>query len=247
MSRVWFVVPCFGRERLTRVCLRQLRRTCDAAVAFGVDATAVVIGEGDLLCFAQGLGFATVERDNSGLGRKFNDGYQLACDPAYNPAPADYVIPCGSDDWIDPALLRRLPRPGEIAIFTRLAFVSEDRTALVRRKAPWKTAAGPKIIPRDLIAAAGYRPAEEDRKRAIDASTIEGIKRAIGHWPHMVECDIHDLQIVDWKSHGDQLNSFRMVCGYREREADLWAALGEFYPAEALDEMRELDAVPVAA
>lgn len=243
MTRIWFVVPVHGREALTRVCLRQLRRTCDAAGEFGVDATAVVIGEGLSLYVAADLGFACVERNNDALGRKFNDGFQLACDPEINPEPAEYVIPCGSDDWIDALILSRLPGATTIGIFRQMAVVDEDRTRLARIRAGYKTAAGPKIIPYALIAATGFRPAEEDRKRAIDVSTIEGIKRAIGHWPDMVELDVHELQIVDWKSHGEQLNSYRMLCGHRECE-EPFSALAEFYPAQAIEEMRELALVP---
>ncbi len=246
MTRIWFVVPVHGREELTRVCLWQLRRTCDAAREHEVDATAVVIGEGEIIDVAYDLGFATVERDNTSLGSKFNDGFQLACDPRFNPAPADYVVPCGSDDWIDAVIFCTLPGQTTVGIFRHLAVVDEDRTRLARIKVSYKTAAGPKIIPRALIAAASYRPSQEDRRRAIDASTIEGIQRAVGHWPDMVELDVHPLQIVDWKSHGEQLNSFRMLCGSRPRDLveDVREQLAEFYPAESLDEMFDLAAVP---
>ena len=240
---IWFVVPVHGRDALTRVCLRQLRRTCDALDHY---ATAVVIGEGNILDFAHDLGFATVQRDNQSLGAKFNDGYQLACDPRYNPHPADYVVPCGSDDWIDPVVFRRLPGPNEVGVFRHMAVVNEDKTLLARKRVTYKTAAGPKIIPHSLIAAAGYRPSEEDRRRAIDASTIEGIKRATGRWPHMVDLDVHALQIVDWKSHTGQLNSFRMFIGHKPRDVteNLWDELAEHYPVESVEEMRELALVP---
>ena len=89
---LWFVVPAHGRYELTRICLEQLRRTCDA---LPYDATAVVVAEDQNLYTAADLGFATVHRDNDFLARKFNDGIQLACDPNYNPEPADYVVPFG--------------------------------------------------------------------------------------------------------------------------------------------------------
>lgn len=246
MTRIWFVVPVHGREALTRVCLRQLRRTCDALPFY---ATAVVIGEGESLDVAHELGFATVARDNTALGRKFNDGFELATNPEVNPHPADYVVPCGSDDWIDPVIFRRLPGPNTVGVFRQIGVVNEDRTILARKVCTYKTAAGPKIIPRELIAAAGSRPAEEDRRRAIDASTIEGIKRAIGHWPRMLDLDVHPLQIIDWKSHTDQLNSFRMLAGHKPRDVseDIWADLAEHYPAEAVEEMQALRPMAVAA
>lgn len=246
MTRVWFVVPVHGRLDVTRVCLRQLARTCDAMADYGLDASAVVVGDDESLDVAEDLGFGTVRRDNAALGRKFNDGFQLACDPEFNPEPADYVVPCGSDDWIDPVVFRTLPPQDTIGIFRRLAVVDENRERLTRLHIHYKTAAGPKIIPRGLIAAAGCRPSEEDRKRAIDASTMEGIKRAVGYWPKMAELDVHDYQIVDWKSHGEQLNSYQAVGRYGRgpESCEPFEVLGEFYPSEAIEEMRDLAAVP---
>lgn len=246
MTRVWFIVPVFGREELTRVCLRQLARTCAGAAEHGVDATAVVIGDDSSVDLAEDLGFATVRRDNKHLGRKFNDGYQLACDPAYNPAPADYCVPCGSDDWVDPVIFQRLP--GEaIGVFRQIAVVNEDRTELMRLRVGYKGGAGIRIIPRWLLERCGYRPADEDRKRAIDTSTLDGMYRTLGRrMPAMIDLDVHALQIVDWKSRGQQLNTYSMLRGYRRgAESEVWSAVGEWFPAEAVEEMRELSLVAV--
>ena len=79
--------------RLTAICLRQLRRTCDSLAENGVQATAVVIADDENLDTARELGFGTVDRDNRFISRRFNDGIQLACDPEFNPRPADYVVP----------------------------------------------------------------------------------------------------------------------------------------------------------
>ena len=51
---------------------------------------------------------------------------------------------------------------------------------------------------------------------------------------------IHERQIVDWKSPAAQLNSYRDVTAIRRSEAadDPFAVLGDFYPAEALEEMQ---------
>ncbi len=248
MTRVYFVVPVHGREALTRVCLRQLRRTCDAAREYDADATAVVIGEGDILDFAYDLGFATVERDNTALGRRFNDGYQVACDPRFNPDPADYAVPCGSDDWVDHVIFQRLPPPDTIGNFRQIAIVNEDQTALARLRVSKPIGCGVRIIPASLIAAAGYRPAEEDYSRMIDASTQHGITSALGRrQPRQVFLDVHPLQIVDWKTHGEQLNSYSMLAGRRGAECDVWSTLAEFYPSESLEEMRALDRELVTA
>src|SRR5262245_12518868 len=99
MKTLWFVCPAHGRPDLTRVCLTQLRRTCDELARHEIEATCVVVADDDNLRTAESLGFATVERNNRFLARKFNDGIQLACDPDVNSRPADYAVPVGSDDW----------------------------------------------------------------------------------------------------------------------------------------------------
>lgn len=240
MSRVYFVMPVHGRDALTRVCLRQLRRTCDQAP---VDATAVVIGEGDILDYAYELGFGTVQRDNSQLGRRFNDGFQLACDPEVNPDPADYVVPCGSDDWVDSAILTRLPPPDRIGVFRHIAIVNEKRDRLARIRVGWKGGAGVRIIPAPMIAAAGYRPSAEERHRACDTATLEGIKRATGRFPDMVDLDRHPLQIVDFKSGDVQLNSYRNMVGFghAKETGDVWGELAAVFP-EAVADMQAVAA-----
>ena len=52
---LWFCVPAHGRYELTRICLEQLRRTCDA---LPYEATAVVIADDENLHTAYELGFA---------------------------------------------------------------------------------------------------------------------------------------------------------------------------------------------
>lgn len=242
MTRLWFIVPVHGREALSTVCLRQLRRTCDA-LAPQVEATAVVVGEGILLDVARDLGFATVTRSNDQLGTKFNDGYQLACDPEHNPRPADFVVPCGSDDWIDPLIFSKGFPADRIGVFRKLAVVNAARTKIARLRTTYREGAGIRIIPAKFIAAAGYRPAEEDRQRALDASTIFGLRHANGWngYAPIVELDRHDFQIVDWKSADTQLNSYDLLRSHMQSEhADPFDVLAPHYPAAALEEMRVL-------
>lgn len=239
MTRLWFVMPVHGREALTKVCLRQLRRTCDAMTEHGIEATAVVIGEGRSLAVANGLGFATVRRPNDQLGTKFNDGYQLACDPAFNPRPAHYCVPIGSDDWVDPRVFRTLPAKDAIGFFSLFAAVSEDRTRLGRMRVTYTGGVGIRVIPAPLLAKASYRPADEDRKRAIDTSTLHGLTTANGGMPRLVALDVHPLQIVDWKSSSTQLNSYGELQGHRRDESsDPFGDLSAVYPADAIAEMR---------
>ena len=249
MTSVWFIVPAHRRFDLTRVCLRQLRRTCNAMRAYHIDATAVVIADDENLYVAADLGFATVRRDNHQLGRRFNDGHQLACDPAYNPNPADFVVPCGSDDWVDPVIFRRLPAPGVIGVFTWQSTVSEDRTRLQRQRVGYKCGSGIRIIPRDLIAAAGYRPCREHARSGVDTTAVEGIKTAVGEFPATVCLDVHPLQIVDFKSRREQIHSYSSLRGFGRgpESTDPFGDLAGFYP-EAVEELRAITpALAVAA
>lgn len=243
MTSLWFVMPAHGRAELTAICLRQLRRTCDALYEHGVDATAVVVGDDENLETADLLGFGTVKRDNRFLARKFNDGLQLACDPRFNPSPADYAVPVGSDDWVDHRVFRRLPAKDTVLAFRHVAFVSEDGRRLTETRLGYEGGVGIRVYPRQLLEVSGYRPADEDRKRACDTSILVNTRR---NWQarrrrdiRVVYGDLHPLQIVDWKSSGEQINSYDDVVSVhrgRTRE-DPFTLLADIYPSEAVEEM----------
>lgn len=237
MTSLWFVVPAAGRLELSAVCLRQLRRTCDTLAEHGIEATAVVIADDDNLDTASDLGFATVERPNQFLGAKFNDGIQLACDPRHNPRPADYVIPFGSDDWVDWRIIPpNLPGPDTVVGFQQITFVAEDGRTMASRHVGCKGGAGIRIYPRQIIRHLGYRPADEDRTRFCDTSiltNVERVRRVTVRHPN-----IDGRQIVDWKSYGPQLNTFANVSKHRLLgSGDPFADLADIYPSEAFDDM----------
>lgn len=303
MPSLWFVVPAYGRQQLARICLRQLRRTCDALTAHGIHATAVVVGDDENLGTARDLGFATVERDNRFVSRKFNDGIDLACDPfrdtprpepdvgrylvtgtrgyrghlpgtefeaRLDPAPerravargdirllervrvavgrytlpdgvrpADFVVPCGSDDWVDWRLLVDLPPEDTFVGFQRISFVREDGAELTCRYLGYKGGAGIRIYPRQLMHAVGFRPADEDRERACDTSILVNLQRKHGEGLKVLHPDNDARQIVDWKSRGEQLNTYESLSIHRgEVLGDPFAELREFFPAESLEEMQ---------
>lgn len=241
MPSLWFVVPCHGRAQLARICLTQLRRTCDQLEQEGIRASAVVIADDENLVTAAALGFATVERDNRFLSRKFNDGLQLALDPKHNPRPADYVIPCGSDDWVDHRLFLDLPSADTMVGFQRLAIVREDGREITTRQLTNPGGSGIRIYPRRLMEPLGYRPADEDRKRACDTSILTNLQRHWGDRMRIMHHHLHDFQIVDWKSPIEQLNSYDTLAAVFKAAvtADPFAALAEHYPVDALEEMRE--------
>lgn len=239
MRSLWFVMPAHGRVDLARICMRQLRRTCDQLAERGVRASAVVIACDENLDTARELGFGWVRRPNWALSQKYNDGIQLACDPDYNPRPVDYVVPCGSDDWVHPDLFTDLPDPDTMVGFQQMAFVREDGRELTVRNLPYEGGSGIRIYPRQIMATAAYRPADEDRKRACDTSILVNLKRlgAIGQVEHRT---IDPLHLVDWKSPTEQLNSYDAIgVRYRKVEAvDPFDALAGRFPDVALEEMR---------
>ena len=232
----WFIVPANGRSDHATVCLRQLARTCETLTENGLDASAVVVADDENLEQARDLGFATVRRENEPLGRKWNDGYQLAADTATNSRPARFTVPIGSDDWIDPYLLLTADlREDRVTCFRQAAFVNEDGTRLAPVRIPYDGGIGIRVIPTRLLARAGYRPAEEDRKRAIDASVFRGLRQPPVHYH-----ETHPLQIVDFKSHTDQLNPYHDCLRYLagEESETPWDDLAEVFPADAVAEMR---------
>lgn len=243
MTSLAFVVPVHGRLSLTSICLRQLRRTCDALIRDGVNATAVIVSNEETLRDLDPLklGFATVERDNQFLGRRYNDGIQLATDPAFNPNPVDYVVPFGSDDWVDHRLLLEpLPDAHTIFGFQHLSFVNETGTEIASTFLNYEGGCGIRVIPRELVAGLGYRPADEDRSEACDANILMNLRRCHGDRLKIKHWDAPAHWIVDWKTSDSQLHPYDQVPGaHRVRtQADPFAVLDGFYPSEALEEMR---------
>lgn len=252
MPSLWFCVPVHGRIPLTSICLRQLRRTCDSLIEEGIEATAVVIGDRENLNALPDLGFGMIERDNRFLSRKFNDGIQLACDPDYNPRPADYVVPCGSDDWVDYRIFCDLPPADTVLGFQRISFVREDGREISSSNVSYVGGCGIRVYPRQMMADVGYRPADEDRKRACDTSILTNVQRA--HPLKVAHANIDHRQIVDWKTPGQQLNTYVAVSRWRDRTSeanDPFTVLTGVFPTEALEEMaghyemiRERELVP---
>ncbi len=244
MTSLWFVMPAHGRLQMAEICMRQLRRTCDELTASGIEATAVVVACDENLDLAKGLGFGTVERPNQYVSQRFNDGIQLALDPSVNPRPADFVMPIGSDDWIDWRIInaRTLPAPNEVVGFQHISFVREDGQELTKTFLNYTGGCGMRLYPRQLLEPLNYRPAEEDLRRGCDTSILTNV-RAASDDVHVMHVATDPLQIVDWKTPAQNLNNYRQVAARHFRNSspgDPWEELGDVYPADALEEMRRL-------
>lgn len=244
--RLVFVVPVHDRLRLAAICLRQLRRTCDALTAEGVDATAILIADSINLGRLQRrlgrgfLNFGFYERENRFLSRKFNDGIQCALDPAITAHPADYVVPCGSDDFVDHRLFLDLPDHRTVVGFQRMSFVREDGLEITTTILDYPGGSGIRIYPRALMEPVGYRPADEDRTRACDTSILTNLQIHHGHRLRIDHRHLHDRQIVDFKSGGTQLNPYDAVVRTRRSntQQNPFQELAAHYPAEAVAEMQ---------
>jgi hypothetical protein len=234
MPNLWFVVPVHGRHQLARICLRQLRRTCDALVGEGVNACAVVVGEGELLAYAKDLKFGWVKRDNQYTSLKFNDGILLAC----TKGDADYVVPCGSDDWVDHRLFLDLPDSRTMVGFQRMAFVSEDGLELTVREINSYGGCGIRIWPSRLLATRDFWPAAPNRRRGCDTSMLNNVRESFPDI-RVEHRDLDPLHIVDWKSPDQNLNPYDTLNRHHaEYVGDPFDVLAGRYPDDALEDMR---------
>lgn len=237
MSRLVFVVPCHGRHAIASACLRQLARTVDELRYSLIAATAVLVSDEPFFSdLASTLGFHHVEQANAPLGRKWNDGYEYAC----RELDADFLVPFGSDDVVDPVLFGRLPRADEIRCSRLSAVVSPDARLLALLRVPYDGGDGIRILPRQLLERVGCRPVADDRDRAIDGSMGDLLLRETGRRPRWVYHDVHPLQIVDFKSNAsDQRNGFN---GCRDdfstaEHTDVFARLRRHYPTVFVEEI----------
>lgn len=214
--------------------MRQLARTCAALrVEHDIDAYAVVAADDGNLDTARELGMGTVERENRPLGRKWNDLYELA-----GREGVDYVVPCGTDDWVAARYVADLPSPHAVRCSRVLAMVDETGTRLARLRVGYTAGHGIRVIPTGLLRGCGFRPNEEDRARALDTATLRTIKK-YNPGTRLAYAHADPLDVVDWKSGGPQLNTYEACRAYFVGdESDPWRALATRYPAAALDEMR---------
>ena len=164
----------------------------------------------------------------------------FACDPAFNPVPVDYVVPLGSDDWVDWRLFQNLPAPDTMVGFQRMAFVREDGRELTVRHIRSEGGCGIRIWPRHLMAQMDYRPADEDRRRGCDTSMLVNTRQRGGDEFRVEHRDLDPLQIVDWKTAGENLNPYESLARHRqELNRDPFDILAGRYPADLLEQMRD--------
>jgi glycosyltransferase involved in cell wall biosynthesis len=221
---IFFVTPAWQRFELTRVVLAQRRRIIDFLAERDVEARCVVIADDLNADIAESHGFDVLRNRNYALGRRFNDGIQYAAQQG-----AEWIVPIGSDSFLDPAYLFPLPAEGVMRSSTLYAIAEPGR--LGRLRVARSIGVGPYMIPRAYLPTS-QRPADEHRKRGIDSSTIRGLKRG---WKREW-VDLHPWQYVGWRSY-PQMNSYdklyeRIGVG---QESEVAERLSEHYPSDLVE------------
>lgn len=245
MTRLVFCVPAHGRYAIAEACLLGLAETCEELGDHGIAATAFVVADDRNLETAERIGFGTVRRENDPLGRKFND----AIEAAYR-VGADYVVPCGTDDLVSASSIAAcLPGPGTVRACTRSAVVNETGTKIAPLHIKYPGGDGVRVIPMELLEPLAFRPADEDRARAIDTSIHSRIKSRTGREVRFVYHDEHPFQIVDFKTEGEQLNPYGPSLSHLEGDEldDPFGVLADYYPAHVLERIAAVYGVGVPA
>lgn len=229
---LWFVTPAYLRYELSEVCFEQRRRVIQALAAEGVEATCVVIADDDNLDIARSKGFHTVhQRNDRGLGRKFNDGYEYAVRHG-----AEYAVPIGSDSWIQPSFFTDIPTSHTRVLSSHnYAAVAHDRM-VVCRVTMERCPAGPYVLHRNLLQRADYRPTGDDLNRHLDSTTIRTLQPF--RWVHR---DEHPLQYIGFRHPVHAITSYGRLkkrWGVRE-SADPWSELREVYDADLVEAARK--------
>jgi hypothetical protein len=226
MTQLWFVTPAFQRYELSAVCFDQRVRVIEALAEQGVEAHCVVVADDENLDLARERGFAVVERDNEWLGRKFNDGQQYAGEHG-----AEWIVPIGSDSFIDPQYFVPLPHRRVTRTSHEYAPVEPGRLAELH---VGMMGAGPHVFHRSIFPA-GFRAAPDKISRNTDSSTIKGLVRPpVWEWR-----DLHPLQYIGFR-HPPFITQYDRLWtrwGVREH-TDPWARLAEHYPVDLVERAR---------
>ena len=217
---IYFVTPAWQRFDLTKVVLEQRRSCIDFLNARGVDAGQVVIADDDNADTAASMGFAVLRRRNYALGRRFNDGFEYAARHG-----AEWIVPIGSDSFLDPAYLFPLPAEGVMRTSSLYAIAEPGRLGRLRKQGG--VGVGPYMLPRSCLPK-DLRPANDVKRRGVDSSTMKGLKKR----PLYEFTDLHPWQYVGFRSY-PQLNPYNKLysrLGVGE-EPEVVERLSEYYPA----------------
>lgn len=224
---VWFVTPAWQRYAVSELCFGQRRWLMDRLAAVGIEAECLVVADDHNLDLARGFGFRTLERDNSALGKRFNDGIEYAAEQG-----ATWIVPIGSDSWLAPAYIDPLPHPSITRTGTHYALISRSRIGEMTIPE-----VGPYMIHRDRLPKGG-RPAEDSLRTGVDNSTLQGLNGL--RWEVR---DVHPLQYIAFRPPNvPQLHSYKTLYrrfGIRQHPSSS-QRLQRVYPPELVAAARRM-------
>lgn len=221
-----FVTPAFGRLEISAVCFAHRAWAIERLRELGIDACSVVIANDGNLDLAAALGFKTLEQRNDlGLGRKFNDGYAWAASEGIQ-----YVIPMGSDSWVDPgfvadALERSAGGKRLVAYSQPYAVVHKDGDRRIDMQVIYE--GGTSMLFRtELLRLVKYRPIRENAPKGCDSHTIGSLKRARAVFRAL---PAHQLSTVGFQTE-NQISRYDLLF-------EKWGIAETDRPFEGMDEL----------
>jgi hypothetical protein len=222
---IYFVTPAWQRFALSEVVFDQRLDVIHRLAEAGIDARCVVIADDENLDLARARGFDTVEAPNV-VSDKFNAGMEFA-----GKHGAEWIVPIGSDSWIDPAYFLGL-RAGTTRTGQLYCHVTADRLGEARVRHP--AGAGPYVFHRSLLEPSGFRPAKLGLMRRVDSSTVAGLG-PIKWLPY----HLHPYQYVGFrvKPFITSYETLMRRWGVAEHD-DPWAILARHYPADLVERAR---------
>lgn len=223
---IWFVTPAWHRYEMSAICFEQRRRVIAKLAEWGHEAHCVVVADDANLDIARELGFATVKQDNRWLGRKFNDGIEYA----YRHG-AQWVVPIGSDSWIDPWYFRELPPdvPDVVRTSRLYAPVEANRLAILEVGGD-ENPAGPHMFHRDLLAKRP-RPMPDKISQGTDHHTLRSLRPF--HWQFQ---NVQRLQYIGFRAPPfiTKYDNLWQKWGVKEYD-DPWVRLAKVYDADLVE------------
>lgn len=247
LPSILFVTPAHGRLALTDLCLAHRQWTIHKLAERGIRAHQVVIACDENIDTAMRYEYAVVNRDNSHLGQRWNDGYEYAAKHGYT-----HIAPIGSDSWVHPDYFDPLTDAAGGVILTSHHYTLIDEDG-VRCAHTWIEPAGgvgPHTFPTHLIARSRNRPVRETLDRGCDHSLLTTIRRT--NRQTKIEWQWRDLfptQYIGFRSHEQQLNPYDTLADRyaTEQHTHPWDALREHHPEHLVTQAEALYSTPVAA
>jgi len=239
-ASIWFITPAFHRANISEIVFQQRAEMLHKLHEAGHEAQAVVVADDENIELANQHGFATVVTKNDYLGRKWNEGYQLAAREG-----ADYVCPVGSDSWLDPEFIISYlnePWEGRVVVSSRHYSVVHE-TGRKRGQFLVEYEGGTTMFfSTESIRHCRYRPVRERIQSGCDGSTLQSLN--LPGKPTFLINEAHQLETVAFQT-SPQITSYdnlvkRWGVGETTNQAKVFTDLEAHYPKPLVDEMRVL-------